>query len=245
MRPSVEQQINAMQSWYQAMPGEMLLTLEQRLLRQWLANCHGQVAVQAGGPAHINLLAHSKMQQQIVLQPAGHLVAATDAPECVVTHYETLGFVPNAVDLFVAAHVLEFLPEPKQLLSQIYQCLAPHGHAVIFGLSPHSLWAIYRRFHRHLGVPWQGQFYSMNKVLFWLAELGFDIVAAEMFCYQGPTVQKRSAKVRTAFELFGKVLYPALGNAYGVVVQKQIHAYTPMTAHWWAKRESVASGCPS
>ncbi|MDF1760389.1 MAG: class I SAM-dependent methyltransferase [Coxiellaceae bacterium] len=236
----MDKQIIAMQRWYQAPPGDLVTALEREQLATILPNFFGQYALQMGGPPNLALLESSPIKQQFHVLPK---VKCTDQLHSIEVDFTEMPFAPNSVDLVVIDHLLEFIESPRQLLSQVYQCLAPHGHLVVLGFAPWSLWGIHRWMHRRKGIPWSGHFWRSDKVEYWLREIGYGAMEKEYFCYQGPLNCTRSARVRTAVEMVGQFCWAGCGGIYSVVAQKQINTMTPIKASWWARKERPATTC--
>ncbi len=236
----MDKQIIAMQQWYQAPEGELLVALERQMMERLLPNFFGQYALQLGGPVDLSLLKSSPIKRQFHVLPK---VKCPEQKHCVEVDFTELPFAPNSIDLVVIDHLLEFIDEPWQLLSQVYQCLAPHGHCIILGLSPWSLWGLHRTLKRRTRAPWSGHFWRMSKVRYWLDEIGYSITREQRFCYQGPLKHQRHPNVRTAFEIMGQFCWSGLGGAYVMVAQKSISTMTPIKASWWAKKGANASPC--
>lgn len=228
------------------MPGQWLFDLEERCLHSVLSRCYGRFALQIGGPAHTQLLSHARIDQRrlLVMQPRKnhHL---KEGCASIWVDWTELCFAPNSIDLVLIVHALEFLGSPRQLLSQIYQCLAPQGQVVILGFSPHSLWGLTRHIKGHRGLPWCGHFYPAERILYWLSAIGYGDISQETLCHQGPITHQRSRRISTAFELFGQVLWPGLGSVYCIQAQKQICSVTPIKASGWARKAGAANPCVS
>ncbi len=143
--------ISEMQHWYQALPGSMLHTIEMRHLNRYLPRLYGQFALQIGGLESLVMLERSPIPNKIFLfesfcsNTLGHNLKAD---------LTQLPLAPNSLDLMLLPHVLEFCDDPKQLLSQCYQALAPFGHLLILSFLPLSLWGLWRLGNRCQGIPW-------------------------------------------------------------------------------------------
>ena len=79
-----------------------------------------------------------------------------------------LPFASASLDLVVLPHVLEFLPDPHQMLREVERVLIPEGQVVIAGFNPLSLWGLrrYRPAQREGLFPWNGNYLSVLRLLF-------------------------------------------------------------------------------
>lgn len=236
----MDQQIIAMQQWYQAPEGRLIASLEKQWMDKYLPNFFGQYALQLGGPSDLSLLAPSPIKRQFHVLPK---VKCPEQKHSVEVDFAELAFAPNSIDLVVIDHLLEFVERPWQLLSQLYQCLAPHGHCVIMGFSPWSLWGAHRLIKRKVGAPWDGRFWSASRVCYWLQEIGYGVQSMQRYAYQGPIAHSRHSHVCTALEIVGQCCWPGLGGAYCIVAKKSISAITPIKASLWAKKQSLPGRC--
>ena len=236
----MDRQIIAMQQWYQAPPGDLIAALECEQLARVLPNFFGQYALQLGGPPDLSLLQSSSIQQQYHVLPK---VKCTQQLHSIEVDFSELPFAANSIDLVVIDHLLEYIEQPWQLLSQLYQCMAPHAHLVILSFTPWSLWGLNRLFRKKQGVPWTGQFWRVEKIQYWLDEIGYRTVDRKRFCYQGPLKCQRKPHVRTALEMVGEVCWAGFGTVYMIVAQKQISTMTPIKASWWAKKSQSSPCC--
>lgn len=221
-----------MRSWYQEPAGQLLVHIESMRLGALLPNFLGETALQIEGCPDLGHLVHSPMTQQVQF-------LSTNDPACAVpstlVDLTELPLVPNGVDLAVVPHVLEFTDSPRQLLSQLYQALAPHGHVVLLTFAPMGLWGVARWLHHRHGIPWSGQFWPQAKLRYWLEAIGLTIVKSQSLCFHWPS-QQPSMRRAMMCEAIGRVCYPPFGSVNLIIAQKQINAFTPIKASWWAKK---------
>jgi len=235
----MDNQIISMQQWYQELPGSTLVQLESAQLARRLPRFLGETALQIGGPADLQLLKDSPIRHQFQVIPYTRAQAEGNLVE---VEFTELPFAANSIDLIVVAHTLEFIHSPRQLLSQLYQCLAPHGHLVILGFSPWSLWGLTRHMKRHHGLPWEGHFWKRSKVNKWLEAIGYTVLRTDYCCYQWPYKNRRLANLNFVSEVMGRFVWYSSGSVYMISAQKQIQTMTPIKASWWAKKENVRPG---
>jgi SAM-dependent methyltransferase len=231
MQNDSKSKIIEMCPWYQGITGSMVMDLESARLRRLLPRLYGEYALQLGGPSGLSMLDSSPIKHAYHIDPSH-------------ADFTQLPFAPNSIDLVLLPHVLEFLDSPRQLLSQCYQMLAPHGHLVIFGFSPWSLWGLWRWFSKRQGLPWSGKFWPLSKVTYWLDEIGYTTLKTNHLCFHWPTKSPFWAKYQFVFEVVGQFCWSDLGSVYMLVVQKQMHTMTPIRASWWARKaEEPSIGC--
>lgn len=242
MANKYQQQSNDFSHWYQAYPGKMILSLELARLARVLPGLYGEYALQINGPNDALMLRDAHMKQKIQLFDCRNVSDASFSLQADLTE---LPLAPNSMDLVVLPHVLEFAQNPRQLLSQCYQMMAPHGHLVIFSFCPFSVWGVWRHCKGRQGQPWSGKFYRRARIDYWLDAIGFSVIKRHQLCFHWPTQSAFWAKYSFVFEITGQIAWPGLGSIYMVVAQKQIHHMTPIKASRWAKKRYEGVGCPT
>jgi SAM-dependent methyltransferase len=226
-----DQKIIQIQDWYQGVTGRMVLELEQARLRRVLPGIYGEYALQIAGPSGCHMLADSPIKHKLTIDPS-------------CADFTRLPFAPNSIDLVLMPHVLEFSHSPKQLLSQCYQMIAPHGHIVMFTFTPWSAWGAWRHMKRYQGVPWSGKFWPVSKISYWLDAIGYSVVKQDHLCFHWPTENAFWAKYDFVFEVVGQFCWSNLGAVSMIIAQKEMKTMTPIKASWWARRDaSMGVGC--
>ncbi|MFX1245337.1 MAG: class I SAM-dependent methyltransferase [Promethearchaeota archaeon] len=98
---------------------------------------------------------------------------------------ENLPFRQNVMSLAFGMTVLEFVPNPKKILSEVYRCLHPAGWLVLGILTSTNVWALERRI-RNLVAPdvfSYARFSSPWQITRMLHQSGFSIVKSRGSVY--------------------------------------------------------------
>jgi SAM-dependent methyltransferase len=137
------------------------------------------------GWSHCDFLRANRIPLRIRLE------AQPDATEekraALACHFTQLPIAAQSVDLVVLPHVLEFDPEPHQILREVERILRPEGQLFILGFNPFSLFGLARRLHaQEDGFPWNGQYLSVSRLKDWLKLLGFELDRGAFGCYAPP-----------------------------------------------------------
>lgn len=214
-----------MEQWCRGMPGAMLCDMERDLLARVLSHIFGDVLIQVGGRADMLLIQDSPIKNHIYFSPFS---IERSLQPCVQTELDELPVSPSSVDVFVIAHMLEFVDQPSVVLQEIYTALQPNGQLIIFGFNPWSLWGLARHYRGHRSYPWQGKFHSAMQVRQWLRQIGYRIISSKSICFRPPLVDNGKAKKLLFMEALGQVLCPSLGAAYMITAQKREYGVTPL-----------------
>lgn len=156
--------------WLQTPLGAYVVGWEQARIDALVADIFGYNALQLGLETE-DLLHANRMSFRLRSARAGQVA--------VVAREEALPFASASLDLIVLAHVLEFAPQPHQVLREAERVLVAEGHVVICGFNPYSLWGLTRRFLPRRGDWPHGQYLSALRVRDWLALLGFDVQSSQ------------------------------------------------------------------
>ena len=149
----------------------------------------------------------------------------------------------ESVDVVVLPHLLEFEPDPHQVLRETERILIGEGHLVILGFNPWSLWGLWRTVLAWRGEPpWCGRFFGIARIKDWLALLGFDIIKARRFYFRPPLPSEGVMSKLELLERIGRTCWPYLGGAYIVVAKKRVATVTPVKTSWRAHRQIISSG---
>jgi SAM-dependent methyltransferase len=129
-----------------------LLKIEIAALQEFLERIFGYHLLQLGGPARSDFLEASPIEHKIYFN--------TEYNTTVQGKFDELPFLPNSIDLVIAAHILESVKDPKKILNEIYHILIPDGSVIITGSNLFSLWG----------------FITSMRIRHWLSQLGFKII---------------------------------------------------------------------
>lgn len=146
----------------------------------------------------------------------------------------------HAIDIVILPHVLEFEPDPHQVLREVNRVLKPEGILLLLGFNPWSLWHIPARFPKmRERTPWNGRFISRYRMHDWLTLLNFDIEHSQGCCLM-PVMSAANPSVwrRRLFARLGACL-PCLPAAYFLMGVKRVAGATPIGLSWQLKPRIV------
>ena len=119
-------QIIGIGDWLKTPLGISLLEWESSHLDAAVVNCFGYHALQLGLPELEGLRANRMPHRWYV-------------PHDLVCDFRALPFPADCIDLVVLPHVLEFSPDPQQVLQEVERVLIHEGRVIICGFNPFSL----------------------------------------------------------------------------------------------------------
>lgn len=235
----------ALDGWLKQPAGAYVRAWEQSILDKLTADIFGFNALQIGLP-QMDCLAASRMPNKWIVND----VLLTDSPNkiAVLHDFEDLPFATHSIDLVVLPHVLEFSPEPHQLLREVERVLIPEGRVIICGLNEASLWGARqatKRLIRNNFLPEAGEFISFLRLKDWLQLLNMEIGRSHFGCY-APPVNTDSWLQRFHFmESAGQRWWPYFGAAYVVQAIKRVRGMHLIGPAWRNKRARVPKAVPA
>lgn len=239
--------VNVQEELYQWAAGDLgrsLISEEARCLSNLLANLYGPIAVQCGNSGFDQFLDSSAAVHHFLAPlPMGPEVLS---PEGIVRCVpEAMPFDTRSVSVLLLPHVLEFSPDPHQVLREASRVLAPEGHLVLVGFNPYSLWGVRRlagKVLRRLELaPWCGRFISLSRVKDWVSVLGFEASSGRS-AYYLPPIKSPALRSRLDFlQKAGDRWWPMLAATFILIARKRELGVTPIVPSW-KKRKRLAPG---
>lgn len=218
--------------WLATPQGRYVLGWELEQLQNAVEDVFGYRAAQLGLP-DIDCLSGNRIPFRFTacLETGGALTA--DAQQ--------LPLASHSLDLLVLPHVLEFSPDPHQVLREAARVLMPDGQIVIAGFNPLSLWGLrqslmMRRTRRRLGCPWDGDFIGLLRIRDWLQLLGFELNGGKFGCYPPPFGSEKWLQRFAFMEKAGARWWPIAGGVYVVRAIKRTVGMRLVTPAWRGER---------
>jgi SAM-dependent methyltransferase len=210
--------------WFAAPLGRYVIERDLEYVDGAVADVFGFNALQLGLPEH-DFLRASRIPLRSRVAPQGAVNLRAD--------FLDLPIASHSIDLLVLPHVLEFSPDPHQVLREVQRMLMPEGHAVILCFNPNSLWGMRRLFNRARGAyPWCGRFIHLSRLKDWLSLLELDIVAGRTGCYLPPCAQEKWIERFRFMERAGDRWWPIAGGVYFLHVVKRVRGMRIITPRW-------------
>ena len=211
--------------WLNSALGRQVIGWEQARMDEAVADIFGFNALQLGMP-QCDFLRTNRIPLK---QKAGWL-GGVDV-RCDLT---ALPFATQSIDLVVLPHVLEFHPDPHQLLREIERILIPEGQLIIHGFNPVSLWGLRQRLMRQRGrvFPWNGNYLSVLRLKDWLSLLGFDLDRGCFGCYTLPLHQEQWQRRLQFMEAAGDRWWGFAGGVYLLRAIKRVRGMRLIGPTW-------------
>lgn len=210
--------------WLASPQGQYVLRWEQAKFDRVCADIFGFNAVQLGDPVFDFLRAIRIPHQFRCGQGAGVTVEAA---------LTELPFASQSIDLVVLPHVLEFAPNPHQILREVDRVLLPEGHVLISGFNPFSLWGLRRAWARQPeSFPWGGQYLSVRRLKDWLSLLGFETQAGAFGCYVPPVLTEKWLHRWDFMARAGDRWWPYAGAVYLIQAIKRVPGMRLIRPAW-------------
>ncbi len=229
-----------LKEWFKGVAGSSLLDIEKNVLDEELPDLFGYHILQLGTLEDGNFLGSSRISHRVLCNLTQYDPRSHDDLVCHSTH---LPIDANSVDVVLLPHVLEFEEDPHDILREVERILIGEGHLLILGFNPFSLWGLW-----HLllawrdAPPWNGHFYTSNRVRDWLSLLGFEVIKTRHLFFRPPTRSNWIMKRLTFMEKLGNYLWPWFGGVYLIIGKKRLIPLTPTKTEWRIRRRLIASG---
>ncbi|MDR2365766.1 MAG: class I SAM-dependent methyltransferase [Zoogloeaceae bacterium] len=229
--------IPGLEAWQHTPQGRYVLDWETARLDVAVADVFGFNALQIGLPER-DFLRANRMPLRQTLNDAPD---ASGGVACAFTH---LPIAAQSVDLVVLPHVLEFYPEPHQILREVERILRPEARLFILGFNPLSLWGMKRRLtsaaaRQQQGFPWNAHYLSVARIKDWLKLLGFEVDRGAFGIYAPPCKSEQWLLKRWRFmELAGNRWWGFAGSVYMLRAVKRVAGMHLILPAW--DRRSLA-----
>ena len=159
-------------------------------------------------------------ERTLALMPGqqGVEVWPKDKPNCtaLVDPLE-LPLTDSSIDMVVAAHLLEYVREPEELMQELWRVTAPGAHLLIVVPKRRGLWA--QRDNTPFG---HGHPFSRNQLTKLLETHSFKPEAWREALYLPPSNMGAVLKSARLFEIFGRIAGPAFAGVMIVRAKKQM-----------------------
>lgn len=209
-------------AWFDSDIGRYVLGREQAWFDAVSADIFGFNAMQIG-QCHVDFLRANRM-------PFRFTASAIDGD--ILARPEELPLDGQSVDLIALPHLLEFSPQPHQLLREVERVLRPEGQVLIAGFNPLSLWGMKRLASVRHGYPWNGRFLHLARIKDWLSLLGFELLAGRMICYAPPIDNARWLHSFRFMEAAGDRWWALGGGVYLLHAVKRVRGMRVIAPRW-------------
>jgi SAM-dependent methyltransferase len=215
--------IPGLERWLQTAQGRYVLDWESRQIDSAVADIFGFNALQLGFTP-CDFLRSNRIPLRQRIDQGG--------PADALCEFSALPFATQSIDLIILPHVLEFHPEPHQILREIERVLMPEGQLIILGFNPYSLWGWHKYRHGTAAFPWNGSYLSMPRLKDWLKLLNFEVDRGIHGCYAPPVEQEKWLHRWHFLENAGQRWWGFAGGVYLLRAVKRVHSMRLITPKW-------------
>jgi SAM-dependent methyltransferase len=210
--------------------GSRLLDKEEKQLSRLLERTFGKHAVLIGVPQQAALLHAAKLPIHTLVTP---LVPHGKDTTYVEGGLQELPLLTGSIDLVVLPHTLEFVDNPRQLISEACRTIKPEGLLVICGFNPYSTWGIKRLMSkRSKGVTWETNLIQLQKIKNWLKLADFELEKQESVFYVPPVNRPSWYNKLQFLERIGALCFPMMGGVYFIIARAKVIPLTPIRLKW-------------
>lgn len=229
--------IPGLDAWLQSPQGSYVLEWEQAKIDALVADIFGFHALQLGLP-QVDYLRDNRIPLRLKAGESGLVDVRCDLRK--------LPFASASLDLVVLPHVLEFLPDPHQMLREVERVLIPEGQVVIAGFNPLSLWGLRRYLpgQREGLFPWNGNYLSVLRLKDWLALLGFEVDRGNFGCYAPPFEQSKWLQRCHFMEPAGDRWWGFAGGTYLLRAVKRVPGMRLVLPAWKERKARAKALAP-
>lgn len=223
--PGFEPDIAALADWFDGALGVRMLAAERGMLDERLPGLYGFHLMQLGISDRLWLCDSSMIRHRFMLSRSMTAPAVSAR-----TELEQLPIDADSVDVVVLHHALEYSRHPHQLLREAARVVIPHGHLLVVGFNPWSLFGLHAAVGRRMSARpvWRGATLSARRVTDWLELLDFAIEDVQYRVHLPLVEHARLPRHLGAIARTGARLRLPTGAVYMIHARKQLSRLTPV-----------------
>jgi SAM-dependent methyltransferase len=227
---------SALARWFETAPGVYVLGWELDQFDSAVEDIFGFRAVQIGLPG-IDFLRRNRISYRFPLSLEPGAAVMADPLQ--------LPIASQSVDLLVLPHVLEFSPDPHNVLREAERVLMPEGQIVISGFNTLSFWGLKQSLSRRgAETPWNARMIGLLRLKDWLKLLGFELNGGKFGCYAPPFSNDQWLSRFAFMEKAGARWWPIAGGVYVVRAVKRTVGMRLVTPAWKTERSQARALSP-
>jgi len=152
----------------------------------------------------------------------------------VVSDFDQLPIESDSVDVVVLHHVLDFSPNPHQVLKEVNRILIPRGHVIIVGFNPFSLFGLWKMLASLFtqSPHWRYSSIAKRRLFDWFKLLDLEKMKVTHTFFRPPCSSASLLRRLSFLEKAGSKLAIPFGGAYVVLARKDVGAIIPIKAPW-------------
>ncbi len=222
----------SLEAWYATPLGQQLLVEQMKVVDEELSCLFGYHLLQISVNRQLHLFNNSRIQHRINVG-----VSLKEEPLAGVDLYSDAHQLPLAdesVDVTLLHHILEFSPNPHQILKEASRVTIPRGYIIILGFNRYSLQGVIKPFARSLtkDPQWRYNTLSPSRVSDWLQFLDCNVVRQRTGFCNLPINSRRYLERTNGLAAAMSRLESSMGNFYCVVARKDVVGLTPLKPKW-------------
>jgi SAM-dependent methyltransferase len=212
----------AREHWFESELGRHVLGEERVMMDAKLPGLYGFHLMQMGISRRVSLFENSMIRHKFSMAqlPGGQGISALAEPE-------QLPIESDSVDVVLLHHVLEYSPNPHQLLREAARVIVPHGHLLVIGFNPWSAFGLRCLLGRRFAQPiWQSRLLGTRRLADWLGLLDFAVDDVQYRFYGLPVDHAATLARLSRVDRLGADWRLPCGSVYLVHARKQISPLT-------------------
>lgn len=186
--------VSPLLNWQSIPMGQTLKDSEQKVIDERLQYCFGHHLLKVGSLSASISTHTSVIPHQVNL----HTENDTLKSGGIVGEFDEWPLLSNSIDAVLLTHLIEYCPDPHQVLREVHRVLMPNGNVIISLFNPWSMLTLHKYFPNQQYKSFKnGRFFSTSRVKDWLSLLGFEVIDESSLFYSTFFVEK-SKKQRKA-----------------------------------------------
>ena len=211
--------------------GGSLLAEEQHLLSRILNKHYGKHVLLIGVPHQRQLLNATSIPCHTLISPIAQKEKNTSY-RFIESDFHELPVLTGSIDLVMLPHTLEFMDNPRQLLSEACRVIKSEGLIMVCGFNPYSAWGIKKALTKHKTAPWSGNFMHAPKVKSWLRLADFEMEKQQSLMFRPPIAHESVYHKLHFLEHIGNKCFPYFGGVYVLLARAKVIPLTPIRLKW-------------
>lgn len=230
----LSESIPQLSDWFAQPCGQLLLENEQAVINELLPSLFGYHLLQMSMSETVELSQASPIHHRISLMTRPNTNQSVQKKCCLVSDFDQLPIESDSVDVVVLHHVLDFSPNPHQVLKEVNRILIPRGHVIIIGFNPFSLFGLWKAFASLFtnNPHWRYSSIAKRRLFDWFKLLDLEKAKVTHTFFRPPCTSAILLRRLSFLETAGKKLNMPFGGAYVVLARKDVGAIIPIKAPW-------------
>lgn len=210
--------------------GRKVIDAEKAVIRELVKTHYGKQAVLIGTPLQQEILTATEILYRTVFTP---LPAVSGDAAFVEADLVDLPIHSGSVDLVMLPHTLEFVDNPRQLLSEACRIVKPEGLIVICAFNPYSTWGLKKIFSRAgKYLPHGSHLIPPHLIKNWLQLADFVIETHRSTLFRPPLASESIYNKLRILETIGSWCFPKAGGISIIVARAKVIPLTPIKMKW-------------